>query len=114
MPKDRLNNVPNVFGCVAKLAAGDAGAEAEVTDTDGVVLEGIGKVIGAFSHGTDEDAHALPRAQIGNVIFDSDNVGVKTQGYFAAVRGQMIGDWVLDDLEQFLLRICGAYGESME
>lgn len=94
-----LNNVPDVFGGVAKLAAGDTGAEAVVADADGVVLELVCEAVLAFGHGTDEDADALLRSQVGDVVANSNNRCVEGQGHFAAVRWKVVNDWVLDDLE---------------
>lgn len=99
----RLYNVPDILSSVAEFATGDTGAEAEVADTDRVVLESVGKVVDPFGHSADEDAYALLGAQICNVILDSDNVGIITQGDLSAVWRKMIGDGVLDDLEKLLL-----------
>ncbi|KAG9796246.1 hypothetical protein KCU88_g352, partial [Aureobasidium melanogenum] len=71
---------------MAELAAGDAGTETVVADTNSLVLEGIGKVVFALGHGTDKDADALVGAQGVDVISDSDDVGIETQRHFPAVR----------------------------
>ena len=94
-----LNNVPDVFGGVAKLAAGYAGAEAVVADADGIVLVLVGEAVLAFGHGTDEDAGALLRSKVGDVVSNSNNGRVEGQSHFAAVRWKVVSDWILDDLE---------------
>ena len=99
-----LNNVPDVLGGVAKLAAGYAGAEAVVADADGVVLELVGEAVLAFGHGTDEDADALLQSEVGDVVSDSHNGRVEGQGHFAAVRWKVVNDWIFDDLEELFLR----------
>lgn len=99
---------------MAELAAGNTGTETEVADGDGVVLEGVGKVVSALGHGTNEDTDALLGPQSPDVVVDTDDGGVETEGDFAAVGGQMVGDGVLDDLEQLLLRVGGPDGETME
>lgn len=88
---------------MAELAAGNAGTETVVADTDGFVLKGIGKVVFALSHGANKDANAFRGAQGVDVIPDSDYVGVETQGHFPAVWWEMICDGVFNDLQQLFL-----------
>lgn len=99
-----LDNVPNVLGGVAELAAGYAGAEAVVADADGVVLVLVGEAVLAFGHGTDEDADALLRSKVGDVVSNSNNGRVEGESHFAAVGWKMVSDWILDDLEKLFLR----------
>ena len=54
-----LDDVPNILSGVAELAAGDTGTQAEVADTDRVVLELIRKGVVSLGHGTDKDTDAL-------------------------------------------------------
>lgn len=110
----RSQNVPHFLRRVAELAAGHTGTETVVADTDRVVLERVGKVIVALGHGTDKDGDALLGTQRLDVILGADHGGVETHGHLAAVGGQVVGDRVLDDLEQLLLRVGGANGEPVE
>ena len=59
LAKHCLDDVPHIFGGVAELAASNAGAQTEVTDTDSVVLERICKVIISLGHCADKHADAL-------------------------------------------------------
>lgn len=54
-----LDNVPRILAGVAKLAAGHAGTQTVIADTDGLVLEFISKVVLPFGHGADEDTDAF-------------------------------------------------------
>ena len=98
-----LNNVPDILGGVAEFAAGYTGAETVVADADGVVLVLVGKAVLALGHGTDEDADALLRSQVGDVVAYSHNRCVERQSHFAAVWWKMVSNWVFDDLEKLLL-----------
>lgn len=92
-----LDNVPYVFGSVAELAAGNAGREAVVADSDLLVYIFVGEVVGAFGHGTDKDTYALFGSQVLDIVSRSHDLFVKTEGNLAAVRREMVGDGVLDD-----------------
>ncbi len=109
-----LDDVPRIFAGVAKFAASHTGTETVVTDTDGFVLERVGKVVFPFGHGADEDTDALRRTEGVDVISDPDDVGVETEGNLATVRGEVVGDGVFDDLEQLLLRVDRADGKSVQ
>src|ERR1700722_19178500 len=85
------NYVPNVFRRMAKLAASDTSTQAVIADTDGLVLEIVGKVILAFGHGTNEDTDAFIWCKALNVVFDSDNLCVEAQRDFPAIRRKMVG-----------------------
>jgi hypothetical protein len=97
------DNVPGVFASVTELATGNTCGKTVVANTDGFVLESIGKVVFAFGHGTDEDADALRGAQRVDVISDSYDICVKTQGDLPAIGWQVVRDRVLDDFEELLL-----------
>jgi hypothetical protein len=99
----RSQNIPHLLRRVAELAASHTGTQTVVADTDGVILERVGKVVVAFGHGTDEDRNALLGTQRLNVVLGADHGGIETHGHLAAVRGQVVGDRVLDDLEELLL-----------
>ena len=109
-----LDDVPNVLCGVAELAASHTGTEREVADGDGVVLVLVGEVVVALGHGADEDADALLGAEVRHVVADAHDGGVEGEGDFAAVRGQVVGDGVLDDFEQLLLRGGGADGQLVQ
>ena len=97
------NYVPNIFRRMAKLAASDTSTQAVIADTDGFVLEIVGKVILAFGHGTNEDTDAFIWCQALNIVFDSDNLCVEAQRDFPAIGGEVIGYRVLDNLEELFL-----------
>lgn len=99
---------------MAELAAGDAGTETEVADGDGVVLEGVCKVVSPLGHGTDEDADALLGPQGLDVVVHPDDGGVEAKGDLPAVGREMVCDGVLDDLEQLLFGVGGADGEPVQ
>ena len=88
---------------MAELAACNAGTEVEVADTDAVVLDSVREVIIALGHSTNEDGNALVLVEAANVVAQANNLGVETEGDFAAVGRQVISDWVLDHLDQLLL-----------
>lgn len=99
---------------MAELAASHTGTETVVADTDGVVLEGVGKVVVALGHGTNENGNALFRVQRLEVILSADHGGIKTHRDLAAVGRQVVGDRVFNNLEQLLLRVGGADGEPVK
>jgi hypothetical protein len=107
-------DIPNLFGSVAELAASHTGTETVVTDTDGLVLERIGKVIVTLGHGTDEDSNALVGLQCLQVVLGADHGCLKTHGDLAAVGRQVVGDRVLNNLQELFLRVGGADGKSVE
>lgn len=96
---DALDDVPDLFGGMAESAAGDTGTQTEVADTDRVVLELVCKGIVTLGHGSDEDADALLRCEVGDVVAHTDNGRVETEGDLAAVGREVVGDGVLDDLQ---------------
>lgn len=108
------NDIPGILARVTEFAAGHARTETVIADTDGLVLEGVGKVILAFGHGADKDADTFVGFKSVDVISDSNDVGVKTQGDFPAVRGEVVGDGVFDDLEQLFLRVDGPNGQPVQ
>lgn len=70
----RLDDAPYILSGVAEFAASNAGTEVELADGDGVVLDGVGKVVVAFGHGSDEDSDALVGVQTLDVIPDADHL----------------------------------------
>jgi len=93
---------------MAELAACNAGTKVVIADGDAVVLEVVGKIIVALCHGSDEDGDALVLVEVCNVITYTHDVGVETERDLAAVGRQVVGDGVLDDLDELLLRLCRA------
>lgn len=102
-PSRRLEDTPNILCSVAEFAAGNAGTEVEVADTDAVVLDGIGEIIIALRHSTDKDCDALVLVEATDVITQAYHLSVETKSDLPAVGRQVIGDGVLDDLDQLLL-----------
>lgn len=96
---DALDDVPDLFGGMAESATGDTGTQTEVADTDRVVLEFVCEGIVTLGHGSDKDADALLRCKVGNVVADTDNGRVETEGDLAAVGREVVGDGILNDLQ---------------
>lgn len=96
-------DIPNLFGSMAELAAGNTGTKTVVADTDSIVLEGVGKVVVTLGHGTDEDGDTLVRVQRLQIILGADHRRLETHGHLAAVGGQVVGDRVLDNLKELFL-----------
>lgn len=109
-----LNDVPDFFGGVAESAAGNTGTQAEVADTDRVILELVCEVVVTLGHGTDKDADALLGGEIADVVAHTNNGSVETQSDLAAVGRKVVGDGVLDDLQQLLLRCSRTNGKSVK
>src|SRR3569833_432162 len=109
-----LHDVPGILGCVAELAAGDAGREAIVADGDLLIHILVGEVVRAFGHGSDEDADALVSAQGVDVVSDANDIRLEAQRHLPAVRRQVVGDGVLDDTEELLLRVSGSDGQPVQ
>jgi len=83
--KRGLQNIPDLLGCVAKLATGHTGTETVIADANRVVFEFIREVIPAFGHRPDENADTFRGAQRIDVVFDPDDGRLKTEGDFAAI-----------------------------
>ena len=99
---------------MAELAAGNAGTQTVVADTDRVVLVLVRKVIPSLGHGTDKHADALLRAKRFDVISDTHHGCVETQGDLPAVWRKVVRDGVLDDFQQLLLRVRRPNRESVQ
>jgi hypothetical protein len=100
----RLVDFPHVFGCMTKFAAGNAGTEVKVADSDAVVLQVIGEIIATFGHGSNKDCDALILIEAPDVVAYAHNFRVEAERDLATVGWEMIGDGVLDDLDEFFLR----------
>lgn len=99
-----LYDVPSVFGRVAELAAGHARRETEFADGDLLIDKLVGKGVFALGHGTHEDTDALLGAHALDPVPDAHHLGIVTERDLAAVGRQVVGDGVLDDAQQLLLR----------
>lgn len=102
------DDIPDVLCCVTELAACNTGTEGEVADRDRVILVLVGEAIVTLGHGSNEDANALLRTEVGHVITHSHHRGIERQSDLAAVGRKVVGDGVLDDFEQLFLRGGGA------
>ena len=80
-----LYDVPDVLSGVAELAASDTGRQRVIADGNRVVLVLIGEVVRALCHCADEDAYALSRPQILNIVAYPHDRRVEGKGDFAAV-----------------------------
>lgn len=109
-----LDDVPRILGGVAEFAARDTGRETVVANGDLLVNKLIRKVIRSLGHGSNEDADALLIVEVFDVFSDADQLRVETESDLAAVGWKVIGDGVLDDLEEFLLGVDGSDGESVK
>jgi hypothetical protein len=98
-----LEDIPNVLSSVAELAAGNAGTEVKVADGNAVVLEVVGKVVVALGHGTNKYRYALVLVEICNVITYTHNLRVETERNLAAVGREVVGDGILDNLDELFL-----------
>lgn len=68
----------------------------------------------ALCHGADKNTDAFLGTQGIDVILDPYDRGFITEGDFTAVRRQVVRNRILDDLEQFFLRIGGTNGKSVQ
>nr|POE48736.1 putative oxidoreductase dlte [Quercus suber] len=112
--RSRLDHVPDILGSVAELATSHAGTEAVVADTDGVILELVGKGIGTFGHCANEDANALLGAQILDVFTNPNDGGVKGKRDLAAIWREVICDGIANDLQKLFRRSGRANREGVE
>ena len=104
----QLEDIPDVLSGMAELTACNAGTEVELTNGDAVVLDAVGEVVVALGHGTDENGNTLTLVEASDVITDTYDLGVETERDLAAIRREVIGDGVLDDFDELLLRRCRA------
>jgi len=93
---------------MAKFTACHTCTQTVVADTDGVIFEGVGKVIVTLGHGTNEDANALVGTQRLDVVGGPHHRSLETESHLPAVGGKMVRDGVLDNLQQLLLGVCRA------
>lgn len=93
---------------MAEFAAGNAGTEIELADGDAVILDAVGEVVTALGHGSDEDGDAFLGMQALDVVAHAHDLGVEAEGDLAAVGREVVGDGVLDDLDELFVRGGGA------
>lgn len=68
----------------------------------------------ALRHSSHKYAYTLLRVEALHIFSDFYYFGIEAERNLATIRGQMIGDWVLDDLEKPLLRRRRSNREAME
>ena len=95
----RSQDVPHLLGRVAELATSHTSTKAVVADTDGVVLERVGKIVMTLGHSSDEDRNALLGAERFDVVLCADDWCFKTESHFPAIGRQVVRNWILNDLE---------------
>src|SRR5690242_4110314 len=88
---------------MTELAACYAGTEIEVADSDAIILDCVCEVVIALGHSTNKDCDALVLAETSDIVAQSYYFSIETKGNLAAVGRQMIGDGVLDHLDQLFL-----------
>ena len=94
---------------MAEFAARNTGAEVKLADGDGIVLYAVGKVVATFGHGADEHGDALVVVQALDVVAHAHNLRVEAECDLAAIRRQVIGDGVFDDLDELFVGCGRAY-----
>lgn len=110
----RLYDVPGILSRMAELAAGHTGRKAIVADGYLLINISVGKIIGTLRHGANEHADGLVGPETIDVLADAHDRGIETQRDLPAVGWQVVRDRVLNDLEQFLLRVRGLNREPVE
>jgi hypothetical protein len=99
---------------VTELATGDASRETPVADGDLLIYKLVREAVSALGHGTDEDAHALLGAQVFYPVSYAHQRGIEAEGDLTAVGRKVVGDRVLDDTQQLLLRRGRSNREAVE
>ena len=89
---------------MAKFAACNAGAEAEVTYADSIVFIQVCKVVISFCHSAYKDTYAFPWSQVVDVVSHAYSRSIEAQSDLSAIRRKMVCYWILDNLKQLLLR----------
>jgi hypothetical protein len=110
----RLVDSPHVFCGVTKFAAGNAGTKVEVADSNAVVLQVVCKIITALGHSSNKDCYALILVEVRYVVAYAHNFRVEAECDLAAIGWKVIGNGVLDNLDELFLRCSGPNLVSME
>lgn len=97
------DDVPNVLSRIAKFSTSNTGAQTEVADADGIILNVVCKVVVTFRHSTHKNADALFGPNVRDVVCDAYHLSLIAEGNFAAIRWEMIGNWVFYNFEKFFL-----------
>lgn len=88
---------------MAEFTACYTGAEVEVADGDGVILDVIGEAVVSFGHCTDENGNTLILLEAFNVVSDPHHLCIETECDLPAIGREVICDGVLDHLNELLL-----------
>jgi hypothetical protein len=99
---------------VTEFAAGNAGTEVKVADSNAIVLQMVCKVIAALCHGSNKDCYALVLVETFYVVAYAHNFRVEAEGNLSAIGWKMVGDGVLDNLNELFLRRSGTNLVSVE
>jgi hypothetical protein len=99
----RLENIPDILRGMTEFTACYAGTEVELADGDAVVLDVVREVVVALGHGAYKDGNALALVEASDIVADTYHLRVETERDLAAVRWKMIGDRVLDDLDELFV-----------
>lgn len=110
----QLEDAPHVLSGVAEFTACNAGTEIELADGDAVVLDVVGKVVIPLGHGSNEDCDALILAETGDIVAHTHNFRVETECDFAAIGWEVVGNGILNDLDELLLGCRGSDLMSVE
>lgn len=98
-----LKDTPDILCGVTELAASNTGTEVELADSNAVIFDVVGEIVVALGHGSHENRDALVLTEARDVVAHANNLGIETESDLAAVRWQMVGDGVLDHLDELLL-----------
>lgn len=112
--KVSLDDVPGIFCSVAKLGACHTSGETEVADGDLLVDKLVGEIVGSLGHGANKHADALIWLQCLHIFPNLDHRRIETESDLPAIRGEVIRNRVLDNLEQLLLGVCRANRQAMQ
>lgn len=107
---------PNILATVAELGTCHRSRQWVVRKTDLLVNVLIGKIVLSSGHSTNENAYTLILVQCFHVVLHSSDLGIKTQGDFAALNWQVVCDGVLITLSNFsseltrrMLSLCNSW-----
>ena len=79
------DDIPRILAGVAEFAASNACTQTIVADTDGFVLESVGKVVLALGHGANKNTDTFRWAEGVDIITDSYHVSIETQRDLSAI-----------------------------
>ncbi len=99
---------------MAEFAACHAGGKGVIANGDFLVHKGVSKAVVALCHGADEYADALLRPQCLDEVAAANKRRVKTEGYLAAIWGQMVSNGILYHTKELFVRIGGSDRQAMQ